>query len=361
MSNGRGGLQALVTGGGGFLGGAIVRQLLARGDQVWSFARGDYPELEALGVQVLRGDLARADEVDQRFAEAAAAGCETVFHVAALAGSWGPRAAYQAVNVDGTDHVIAACRRHGLKRLVYTSSPSVVLCGRDVEGGDESLPYPEQWLAHYPATKAVAEQRVLAANGEELGTISLRPHLIWGPGDGHLLPRLVDRSRRGRLRRIGNGDKLIDAIYIDDAARAHLLADDRLLAECGRASATSDDGRRADRAAVAGRAFFITADDPIETWTMVNHLLAAAGEPPVTKSISARAARNVGAILETVWRLLRRSTEPPMTRWVAEELSTSHWFNVSAARRDLGYAPQVSLDDGLARLRSWCAEGGLEA
>lgn len=354
-------MKALVTGGGGFLGGAIVRQLLARGDEVWSFARGDYPELEALGVHVLRGDLARAGDVDRCFAEAAAKGCETVFHVAALAGSWGPESAYRAVNVHGTEHALRACRDHGLGRMVYTSSPSVVLCGRDVEGGDESLPYPDQWLAHYPATKAVAEQRVLAANDGELATVSLRPHLIWGPGDGHLLPRLVDRSRRGRLRRIGKGDKLIDAIYIDDAARAHLLADDRLLAERGGEATASGRDCREGSVPVAGRAFFITADDPIETWTMVNHLLAAAGEPPVTKSISARAARSGGAILEAIWRLLRLSTEPPMTRWVAEELSTSHWFNVSAAGRDLGYAPQVSLGDGLARLQAWCAEAGPQA
>jgi len=340
------------------LGGAIVRQLLARGDEVWSFARGDYPELEDVGVAVLRGDLARGADVDRCFAEAAAAGCETVFHVAALAGSWGPESAYRAVNIEGTEHVIAACRNHGLRRLVYTSSPSVVLSGRDVEGGDESLPYPAHWLAHYPATKAAAEQRVLAANDGELATVSLRPHLIWGPGDGHLLPRLVDRSRRGRLRRIGQGDKLIDAVYIDDAAQAHLLADGRLLGEregAGRGSAQRP-GR--DGEPVAGRAFFITAGDPIETWTMVNHLLAAAGEPPVTKRISARAARNAGAVLEAVWRLLRLSTEPPMTRWVAEELSTSHWFDISAARRDLGYAPRVSLQDGLARLRAWCDGGG---
>jgi len=353
-------LKALVTGGGGFLGGAIVRQLLARGDEVWSFARGDYPELKTQGVRVLRGDLARAGDVDRCIAEAAGQGCEAVFHVAALAGSWGPLSAYGAVNVDGTAHVLAACREHGLGRMVYTSSPSVVLCGRDVEGCDESLPYPAHWLAHYPATKAVAEQRVLAANDGELATVSLRPHLIWGPGDGHLLPRLVDRSRRGRLRRIGAGDKLIDTVYIDDAARAHLLADDRLRAERGGEAMASGDERRDSSEPVAGRAFFITADDPIETWTMVNHLLAAAGEPPVTRSVSARVARNAGAVLESIWRLLRLSTEPPMTRWVAEELSTSHWFNISAARRDLGYAPQVSLEDGLARLQTWCKGGGLQ-
>lgn len=346
-------MKALVTGGGGFLGGAIVRQLLARGDEVWSFSRGAYPQLAELGVEVLRGDLAKDRDVEGAFAVAAAAGCETVFHVAALAGSWGPEAAYRAVNVEGTEHVIDACRAHGIERLVFTSSPSVVLCGRDVEGGDETLPYPERWLAHYPATKAEAEQRVLTANDGELATVSLRPHLIWGPGDGHLLPRLVERSRKGRLRRIGNGDKLIDVIYVDDAARAHLLADDCLAVErfTGQPS-------RADGHFVSGRPFFITAGKPVETWTMVNQLLAAAGESAVTKTISAKAARTAGAVLETVWRCLHLSGEPAMTRWVAEELSTSHWFDMTAARRDLGYEPQVSLEDGLARLREWCAGAG---
>lgn len=331
-------MKALVTGGGGFLGGAIVRQLVARGDTVWSFSRGAYPELTHLGVETLRGDLGDRSTVDAAIAVAAGAGCEVVYHVAAKAGAWGPLSAYRAANVDGTAHVIAACRRYGVGRLVFTSSPSVVLSGSDVEGGDESLPYPDRWLAHYPATKAEAEQLVLAANSAELATVSLRPHLIWGPGDGHLLPRLVDRARRGRLRRIGDGDKLIDTVYIDDAARAHLLAADRL-------------------ASVAGRTFFISAGEPIASWTMVDLLLQAAGEAPVTQTISARAARTAGAVLEGVWRWLRLAGEPPMTRWVAEELSTSHWFDISAARRDLGYEPQVMLADGLERLRRWCEQG----
>jgi nucleoside-diphosphate-sugar epimerase len=329
-------VSALVTGGGGFLGGAIVRQLVARGDRVWSFSRGAYPELADLGVETLRGDLGDRAAVDAAIASAAGAGCETVYHVAAKAGAWGPLSSYRSTNIDGTAHVIAACRHHGIGRLVYTSSPSVVLSGSDVEGGDESLPYPDRWLAHYPATKAEAEQLILAANDDQLATVCLRPHLIWGPGDTHLLPRLVDRARRGRLRRIGDGHNLIDTVYIDDAARAHLLAGERL-------------------GSVAGRTYFISAGEPIAAWTMVDQLLAAAGEGPVTKVISARAARCVGAVLETVWRGLRLAGEPPMTRWVAVELSTSHWFDISAARRDLDYEPQVTLEDGMERLRQWCA------
>ncbi|MFT7461787.1 MAG: nucleoside-diphosphate-sugar epimerase [Pseudohongiellaceae bacterium] len=374
-------MKALVTGGGGFLGGAIVAQLLQRGDQVWSFARGRYPQLAEQGVEVLRGDLANEKDVHDALGVAANAGCETVFHVAALAGSWGPESSYYGVNVAGTDNVIAACRAHGIERLVYTSSPSVVLSGSDVVGGDESLPYADHWLAHYPATKAEGERRVLAANGSGLSTVALRPHLIWGPGDGHLLPRLVDRSRKGRLRRIGKGDKLIDAVYIDDAARAHLLADERLVSERRSGEVSLHDGAQgADVSAtserggvqgaaggsalgaaqpVAGRPFFVTAGAPIETWTMVNHLLAAAGEAPLTKQISAKAARAAGAVLETVWRALYLKSEPPMTRWAAEELSTSHCFDITAARRDLGYEPQVSLEDGLARLRAWCASDGI--
>lgn len=325
--------RVLVTGGGGFLGGALVRQLVARDVEVVSFSRGHHPWLAELGVEQRRGDLADAAAVS-----AALAGCDEVHHVAALAGAWGPAARYRAVNVEGTRHVLAACREHGVARLVFTSSPSVVLDGRDVEGGDESLPYPARHLAPYPATKAEAERLVLAAHGDDLATVSLRPHLIWGPGDNHLLPRLVERQRAGRLRRFSGPVKRLDTIYVDDAARAQRLAARRL--------AEGADG-------VGGRPFFLSAGAPVPTWEMVDRLLAAAGEGPLRRSIPPAVARLAGAVLETVWRLARREGEPPMTRWVAQELSSSHWFDIGAARRLLGYEPRVGLDEGLERLAAW--------
>jgi nucleoside-diphosphate-sugar epimerase len=322
-------MNALVTGGGGFLGGAIVRRLVVRGDRVSSLARGRHPELEALGVEQHQGDVADAVAVRK-----AAAGCDVVFHVAAKAGVWGPYAEYHRANVAGTENVVAACRARGVSRLVYTSSPSVVFDGRDQEGVNESVPYPKHFEAHYPKTKALAEQHVLAANGPTLATVALRPHLIWGPGDNHLVPRILERGRAGKLRRVGKHNKLIDTTYIDNAADAHLLAADRL---------TPD-------SPIAGKAYFISQGEPVPLWDMVNRILAAGGVAPVTRSVPAPVAYLAGWLCELAYGTMRWREEPPMTRFVARELSTAHWFDITAARRDLGYEPRVSLSEGLRRL-----------
>jgi nucleoside-diphosphate-sugar epimerase len=320
---------ALVTGGGGFLGGAIVRRLVARGDRVRSLSRDRYAELDALGVEQHQGDVADADAVTK-----AAAGCDVVFHVAAKAGVWGRYEDYHRANVVGTENVVAACRKHGVRRLVYTSSPSVVFDGRDMEGVDESVPYPTHYEAHYPRTKAMAEQVVLQANGPDLATAALRPHLIWGPGDNHLMPRILARGRAGRLRRIGRANKLIDSLYIDNAADAHLLAADRL----------------APGSPVAGKAYFLSNGEPLPLWDLVNRILAAGGVAPVTRSVPAWAAYAAGWVLEALYGLMGRRDEPPMTRFLARELATAHWFDLTAARRDLGYEPKVSIAEGLKRL-----------
>ncbi len=327
-------MKALVTGGGGFLGKAIVRQLLARGDQVRSFSRQHHPSLESLGVEHRCGALDDADMVRK-----AASGCDIVFHVAAKAGVWGPYEEFYRANVLGTQHIIDACRANGIRRLVYTSSPSVVFDGRDMEGVDESVPYPEHFEAFYPQTKAEAEQRVLRANGSDLATVALRPHLIWGPEDNHLVPRILDRGRKGALRRIGKRDCLVDTIYIDNAALGHLQAADRL--EVG--------------SAVAGKAYFLSQGEPLPVWEVVNRILAADGIPPVTRTISPRMAYAVGCILERLYTWFPLQGEPRMTRFVARELSTAHWFDLTAARRDFGYAPAVSFSEGIERLRAWLA------
>jgi 2-alkyl-3-oxoalkanoate reductase len=327
---------ALVTGGGGFLGQAVVRLLVQQGWRVRSFSRRAHPQLSALGVEHRQGELADAAAVVE-----AAAGCDIVFHVAAKAGVWGKYADFYQANVLGTKNVIAACRRHRIGKLVHTSSPSVVFDGRDMEGVDESVPYPRHFEAFYPQTKAEAEQLVLAANDATLATVALRPHLIWGPGDNHLVPRILARGRAGALRRIGERPCLVDTVYIDNAAEAHLQAAQRL----------------AIGTPLAGRAYFIAQGEPLPLWDMVNRILAAGGLPPVTRSISPALAYRIGWILEHVYRLLHLPGEPRMTRFVARELSTAHWFDLSAARRDLGYAPGISVDEGLLRLQQWLAAG----
>ena len=322
-------MKALVTGGGGFLGLAIVRRLKERGDEVRSFSRGTYPVLEDLGVESVQGDIANGAAV-----EAAARGCDIVFHVAAKAGVWGSADSYHQANVVGTDNVLQACVEHGIARLVYTSSPSVTFAGTDQVGVDESEPYPEYYLNEYGRTKAIAERRVLESNSADLATVALRPHLIWGPGDPHLVPRILERARSGRLRLLGDRPNEVDSVYVDNAADAHILAADRL----------------SPGSAVAGNAYFITQDAPLPLAELMNRILAAGGLPPVTRRIPPGFAYFLGAALETVYGLLGIENEPPMTRFVARQLSTAHWFDISAARRDLGYAPAVSLDKGMERL-----------
>jgi nucleoside-diphosphate-sugar epimerase len=325
-------MKALVTGGGGFLGGAIVRQLVARGDTVATLSRNHYPALAKLGVTQFQGDVADAAAV-----AGAMAGQVVVFHVAAKAGIWGRRADFHAANVVGTVNVLTACRAHAVRRLVYTSSPSVVFAGQDLENADESVPYPAHYEADYPRTKAEAERLVLAANGPDLATVALRPHLIWGPGDNHLIPRLLARARAGRLRRIGRVDKLVDAVYIDNAAAAHLLAADRLV----------------PGSPPAGKAYFIANGEPVPLWSLVDRILAAADLPPLRRTLPVWWAVLAGRLCETTWGWLRLPGEPPMTRFVARELATAHWFDQTAARRDLGYVPTVTLEEGLRLLKEW--------
>jgi 2-alkyl-3-oxoalkanoate reductase len=323
-------MRALVTGASGFLGGAIARRLRAEDHEVVTLQRSPAPELEALGIEVRRGDI--ADPVAVRDA---AAGCDVVFHVAAKAGHWGPYAEYHAANVLGTQAVIDACLAHGIARLVHTSTPSVVHAGGDLEGIDESAPVATRFHAHYPATKAEAERRVLAANGANLSTVALRPHLIWGPGDRHLLPRIVARAKAGRLRFVGPPGKRIDTTWIENAVDAHLAAADGLL----------------PGAAQAGRAYFISNGEPIASEDMINRLLDCAGLPPEHRRIPYPVAFVVGALMEAAWTLLPLRGEPLMTRFLAEQLSTAHWYDISAAARDFGWRPRVSLEEGFGRLK----------
>jgi nucleoside-diphosphate-sugar epimerase len=323
-------LKALVTGAGGFLGLYIVEQLVARGDRVRAFSRGVYPQLDALGVESIQGDLRDAVAV-----AAACEGIDVVYHTAGVAGIWGPWDHYDGINTLGTMNVVAGCRKQGVPRLVYTSSPSVTFDGRDQEGVDESAPYPTRWLCHYPHTKALAEQHVLAANCQDgLRTCALRPHLIWGPRDQHLIPRLLTRASQGKLRQVGDGTNLVDMIYVENAAAAHLQAADALVAG----------------SPVCGRAYFISQGEPVNCWQWINEILALANLPPVRKSISFRTAWRIGAGLEATYRLLRLKSEPRMTRFLAAQLAKHHHFNIRRARQDFSYSPRISTAVGMQRL-----------
>ena len=320
----------LVTGGGGFLGSAVARRLAARGDRVISFSRAEHPRLALLGITHLRGDIADAGALER-----ACRGVEVVHHTAAKPPPWGAPDDYRRTNVIGTANVIAACRRCGVKRLIHTSTPSVVFDGRDLEGIDESAPYPARWHSAYAETKALAEQQVLQAAAEGLPAVVLRPHEIWGPEDPHFVPRILARAHC--LRRIGDGSNRVDTTYIDNAAAAHLLAADRL-------RETPD---------LSGRVYFISQGEPIAAWEMIDAILQAAGRGPVKGCISHRRAWIVGWACEMIYRGLRLPGEPPLTRFVADALARAHWFDIGAACRDLGYAPAVSTAEGLRRLKAW--------
>jgi nucleoside-diphosphate-sugar epimerase len=322
----------LVTGGGGFLGLAIVRRLLQLGLPVRSFSRRGYSRLSALGVDQIQGDLA-----DPLKVMAAVEGVDLVFHTAAKPPPWGKYADYLCTNTTGTRNLIEACRHHQIAALVHTSSPSVIFDGGDLEGVDESMPYPSRFLSHYARTKALAEQAVRDAAASGLPAIVLRPHEIWGPGDPHFAPRLI--ARANRLRRIGHGRNRVDTIYIDNAADAHLAAAAKLLRH----------------PKLSGRIYFISQDEPVYAWDMIDDILQAAGLGPVKGRVPYPLAWLTGALCEGIWRGLRLSGEPPMTRFVATALARSHWFDISAAKRDLAFAPKVSTAEGLDRLARWLA------
>ncbi|WP_045115551.1 NAD-dependent epimerase/dehydratase family protein [Plesiocystis pacifica] len=332
--------RALITGAGGFVGKSIARALLDRGVEVRGFCRGDYPFLREWGVELVRGDVQ-----DRAALEAAVAGCDAVFHAAALVDIWGPYERFFATNVEGTRNVLAACRAAGARKLVYTSTPSVVHGGETVDGVDESAPYPDHFEAHYPATKAIAEREVLAANGAELVTAAIRPHLVWGPGDTSLMPRMIAKARTGRVKLIGEPQP-IDTVYIDNAVAAHIAAAERL------------DPEHPERAP-AGKAYFITQGEPMPGPQFLNDLLDINGLPPIEATISAAKARAAAAVIEGLWKLLRIRREPPITRFVVSQMSTAHWYDISAARRELGYEPAVSYAEGMQRLRSWVRDNPL--
>ncbi len=329
-------MAILVTGGGGFLGKALVRQLVANGKQVKIYCRGDYPELSRMGVEVVRGDLR-----DRQKTMAVCKDVETLFHAAALPGigcRWEP---YYETNTLGTQHIIEGSLQHGVRKLIYTSSPSVTFDGSPQENVDETASYPTEWLAHYPHSKALAEKAVLEANGQKgLLTCALRPHLIWGPGDQHLIPRLLQRAQQGRLRRVGDGSNLIDMVYVDNAALAHLQAEAAL----------------EEKSPVAGSAYFITQGEPVYCWEWIDQILGLAGLPPVKKEISFSAAWRLGSVLETVYGALRLKSEPPMTRFLAAQLAMHHYFDISRAENDFGYSPEISTEDGMRRLGAWIHE-----
>ena len=328
---------SLVTGGGGFLGLALVKKLLTKGQHVKVLSRHRHAALDELGVEFIQADITSRPAVLE-----ACQDCQIVFHVASKAGIWGADSEYEAINVQGCRHVLEGCQTQGVPVLVYTSTPSVIYSPRvKVENIQEDVPYPEDFECAYARTKAIAEREVLAANSAQLATVALRPHLIYGPGDPNLIPRVLKRAKAGRLPQVGDGTNKVDITYVDNAAQAHILAAEHIK-EC------------------AGRAYFISDGQPIVLWQWINELLQMVGVSPLKRHLSLATTRRLGAALEGIYHLLRLKHEPPMTRFTAQQLATSHYFNIANARRDLHYEPEISGVEGLQRLAQWVKETGID-
>lgn len=327
-------MKALVTGGGGFLGKKIVEMLLARGDQVVVLGRSKYPEVEAMGAETVQLDITKKEGLQD-----ACTGVDVVFHVAALAGVWGPREHYWNINVEGTRNMLEAAKAAGVKKFVHTSSPSAVWDGGDMAFvTEEDCPYPTSFLTDYPETKAISEQDALKANSEDFAVTAIRPRLIWGPGDPHLIPRMIERH--SRLKIIGDGKNKVGICYVDNAAHAHILAADVL----------------GPNTANAGKAYFVADDQPVVIWEWLNHFMERLGKKPITSKVPRSVAYGLGVVMESVWKLFGIKGEPFMTRFVACSLSANYYYNLKNARADFGYVQLVDPEEGFDKMVDYFKE-----
>ncbi len=327
-------MKVLVTGASSLIGAGVANSLAARGNDVVCLQRSHSVLVDDPVAQHL-GDIRDGVVVAE-----AATGCDAIVHVAAKVGVVGPWEDYRSVNVDGTTNVMAAALDRGVSRVVHVSSPSVAHGGEPIVGGAADAPVLGRRHAWYPESKAMAEIVALDAASGDVGVVAVRPHLVWGPGDTQLVGRIVERARAGRLALVGGGRALVDTTYIDNAVAALVSALDAVHpgAEC------------------SGRAYVVSNGEPRMIRELVEGICSAAGVPFAPRDVSLRVGRSAGAVVERVWPILRRSDEPPLTQFLAEQLGTAHWFDSRPARDDLGYSPTVSIDEGLRRLGTWFDE-----
>jgi 2-alkyl-3-oxoalkanoate reductase len=315
----------LVTGASSLLLGGVARALLERGDEVVCLQRR---AVDGLDTEQVLADVRDAGAVAR-----AAAHCDAVIHGAAKVGVVGPWSEYRSVNAEGTINVLAAARDAGTSRFVHVSSPSVAHGGHAIVGAGAEPAVTGRRRAWYAESKALAERWALTANGTDMGVVAVRPHLVWGPGDTQLVGRIVERATAGRLALVGGGTALVDTTFVDNAISAHLAALDAV----------------SPGAVCAGRPYVIANGEPRPIRDLVAGICSAAGVPFAPRDVPARIARSAGSVIERLWPLVRDG-EPPLTRFVAEQLGTAHWFDPRPAATDLDWHPTVSVDEGLARL-----------
>lgn len=326
-------MKVLVTGAGSLLLGGVAAALHARGDEVVCLQRRPVTFAGSDDVQQVLADVR-----DQSAVKSAATGCDAIVHGAARVGVVGSWSEFEGVNVKGTANVLYNARACGVSRFVYVSTPSVAHSGHSIVGAGADPAVIGRRGAFYAESKAIAELATLAANTDEMGVVAVRPHLVWGPGDTQLVGRIVERAEAGRLAMIGDGSALIDSTYIDNAISAHIAALDAV----------------APRAACAGRAYVIANGEPRTVHELIEGICLAAGVPFAPRHVPTKVALGLGSVVERVWPRLR-DDEPPITRFLAEQLGTAHWFDPRPARDDLGWSPHVSLAEGFELLRQWFA------
>lgn len=325
-------MKVLVTGGSSLIGTGMIAALAARGDDVVALQRQRSEAVERVGALQRLGDIRDSAAVVE-----AMQGCDAIVHLAAKVGVVGQWEDYRSINVDGTRNVLAAARTTGIARLVHVSSPSVAHGGESIVGGLATPPVLGRRRSWYAESKAMAEIDALACASEDLGVVAVRPHLVWGPGDMQLVGRIVQRAASGRLALVGDGRALVDTTYIDNAVDALVAALDVV-----------EPGSRC-----SGRAYVVANGEPRSIRELVAGICEAAQVPFAPRTVSLRVGATLGAVVERAWPLLRRDDEPPLTRFLAEQLGTAHWFDPRPTRDDLGWTPGVSIDAGLERLGDW--------
>lgn len=327
-------MKILVSGGTGFVGTAVTESLLALGHEVHTIGRSTPSFCDKTKNRYHHTfDLTKDD-----LPKSLMSGTEIFFHIAAKAGVWGSYSQFFSANVTATRKILTACQSYHIPKLIYTSTPSVVFSQKPISNGTEALPYVQNEFSPYAKTKSIAEKEVLKAHMPgKLQTIALRPHLVWGKGDPHLLPRVIQRHRAGKLKIIGDGTNKVDLTHIDNVAHAHI---------CAMQAMQKNEN-------LGGKPYFISQDEPVYLWDWLNQLFQLLELPPLSQSLNFKTAFLIGSGLESLWSILNIKNEPPMTRFVACQLAHDHWFSIKSAERDLVYKPVKRMNQAMDETLPW--------
>ena len=327
-------MKILVSGGTGFVGTAVTESLLALGHEVHTIGRSTPSFCDKTKNRYHHTfDLTKDD-----LPKSLMSGTEIFFHIAAKAGVWGSYSQFFSANVTATRKILTACQSYHIPKLIYTSTPSVVFSQKPIRNGTEVLPYVQNGFSPYAKTKSLAEKEVLNAHMPgKLQTIALRPHLVWGKGDPHLLPRVIQRHRAGKLKIIGDGTNKVDLTHIDNVAHAHI---------CAMQAMQKNEN-------LGGKPYFISQDEPVYLWDWLNQLFQLLELPPLSRSLNFKTAFLIGSGLESLWSILNIKNEPPMTRFVACQLAHDHWFSIKSAERDLVYKPVKRMNQAMDETLPW--------